>query len=307
MRALLRKYPRFFLWSTLVASAPAAPLPVSLSAITVDSLSYGDIAKNWLQPRNLWPDWPAPAPFRPTLASLATRPFLAAIFAIFGMEHYRAALAVQLFVDIGTCFLIADLARRLLSERAAKVAFLLAALCPFFANYAAAALTETLEIFFTVAGSGSGHRRAEARVCLLWIGCGLSISAAILLRPDGGLLLAAIGAYLLWLFLDGIRKRQPVGHLVMAAVLRGNFRRRSANSLDATEPSRIPQIPTAGPTLRQRSQRVCPSGIQSLGQDLDRRLRFGGRNLLASTRPWRLIRPSYLRGPSIRPHSGSRR
>ena len=46
-------------------------------------------------------------------------------------------------------FLIADLARRIASERAAKVAFLLAALCPFLANYSAAVLTETLEIFFT--------------------------------------------------------------------------------------------------------------------------------------------------------------
>ena len=35
----------------------------------------------------------------------------------------------------------------MLSDRAAKAAFLLAGLCPFLANYAAAALTETLEIF----------------------------------------------------------------------------------------------------------------------------------------------------------------
>ena len=65
------------------------------------------------------------------------------------MEHYRAVLVLQVFVDLGTCFLIADMARRLLSPRAARAAFLLAALCPFLASYAAAALTETLEIFFT--------------------------------------------------------------------------------------------------------------------------------------------------------------
>ena len=65
------------------------------------------------------------------------------------MEHYRAVLVMQMFVDIGTCFVIADLARRLISLRAARVAFLLAALCPFLANYAANALTETLEVFFT--------------------------------------------------------------------------------------------------------------------------------------------------------------
>ena len=68
-------------------------------------------------------------------------------------------------------------------------------------------------------GSGFGHHRAEPTYRPPWIGCGLSISAAILLRPDGGLLLAAIGAYLLWQFLDGIRKRQAVGHLIAAAIL----------------------------------------------------------------------------------------
>ena len=36
---------------------------------------------------------------------------------------------------------------------------------------------------------------------LNWVGCGLSIAAAILLRPDGGILLAAIGGYLFWLLL----------------------------------------------------------------------------------------------------------
>jgi len=31
------------------------------------------------------------------------------------MEHYRAVLAVQMVVDIATCFVIADMARRLIS------------------------------------------------------------------------------------------------------------------------------------------------------------------------------------------------
>jgi hypothetical protein len=35
----------------------------------------------------------------------------------------------------------------------------------------------------------------------VWLGCGLSIGACILLRPDGGLLLAAAGAYWLWVLL----------------------------------------------------------------------------------------------------------
>ena len=98
---------------------------------------------------------------------------------------------------------IADMARRLFSERAAKAAFLLAALCPFLANYAAAALTETLEIFFTALAFDLGfrgieywrNRRGDAHA-IMARGCGLSVGGAILLRPDGGILLAAIGGYL---------------------------------------------------------------------------------------------------------------
>src|SRR5260370_42293137 len=75
--------------------------------------------------------------------------FLAVIFALFGIGNFRAVLLVQVLFDLKPCFLIADLALRLFSERAAQTAFLLAALCPFLANYAAAALTQPLEIFFT--------------------------------------------------------------------------------------------------------------------------------------------------------------
>ena len=40
---------------------------------------------------------------------------------------------------------------------------------------------------------------------MIWLGCGLSVGAAILLRPDGGILLAAIGGYLIWLLLRSLR------------------------------------------------------------------------------------------------------
>ena len=119
--------------------------------------------------------WAVPT-ISPTYIRLPGYPaFLAAVFAIFGMEHYRAVLVLQVFVDIATCFLIADMARRLVSARAAKAAFLLAALCPFLASYAAAALTETLEIFFTVlafdcaiAGLETLEERSAAAVVGVW-------------------------------------------------------------------------------------------------------------------------------------------
>jgi hypothetical protein len=114
------------------------------------------------------------------------------------MEHYRAVLVLQMFVDIGTCFVVANMTRRLISPRAAKAAFVLAALCPFLASYAAAALTETLEVFFTALALDFAIAGLENRHSLRpWWGCGLAVAGAILLRPDGGLLLMAIGLYLL--------------------------------------------------------------------------------------------------------------
>src|SRR6185437_16269012 len=98
--------------------------------VVTDSFVYGDIAKNWLQ-HGIY-GLSGPDEISPTYIRLPGYPaFLAAVFAIFGMEHYRAVLALQVVVDVGTCFLIADMARRLVSPRAAKAAFLMSALCPF--------------------------------------------------------------------------------------------------------------------------------------------------------------------------------
>ena len=106
------------------------------------------IAKNWLQ-HGVYGITNSGV-LMPTLSRLPGYPaFLAAIFSVFGFDNFRAVLLVQVLFDLVTCFLIADIARRMFSERAAKAAFLLASICPFLANYAAAALTETLEIFFT--------------------------------------------------------------------------------------------------------------------------------------------------------------
>jgi 4-amino-4-deoxy-L-arabinose transferase-like glycosyltransferase len=206
VRELVRQHFRFFLVATLAALAVRLFFVFRFPAVVADSFVYGDIAKNWLQHGVL--GLSGINEVSPTYIRLPGYPaFLAAIFTIFGMEHYRAALMVQVFVDIGTCFLIADLARRSVSPRAAQAAFLLAALCPFLATYAAAALTETWEIFFTVlaldlamAGLAS---MGQAR---WWIGCGLAIGAAMLLRPDGGLLLASIELYLLFLLLKRPRE-----------------------------------------------------------------------------------------------------
>jgi 4-amino-4-deoxy-L-arabinose transferase-like glycosyltransferase len=208
VRQLVRQHLRFFFWVTLAALGLRLFFLFRFPAVTSDSFIYGDIAKNWLQHGIYGLRGPE---ISATYIRLPGYPaFLAAVFAIFGMEHYRAVLLLQMFVDIATCFLIADMARRLVSTKAAKAAFLLAAVCPFLASYAAAALTETLEIFFTAMAIDcaiAGLQNLEERRVRPWLGCGLAIGAAILLRPDGGLLLMSIELYLALLWVRAWRNK----------------------------------------------------------------------------------------------------
>jgi 4-amino-4-deoxy-L-arabinose transferase-like glycosyltransferase len=209
MREMIRKHARFFIGITLVGLAFRLFLVFRAPGVVDDSRLYADIAKNWLH--GIYGITNSGA-IMPTLSRLPGYPaFMAAIFRLFGSDNFRAVLLAQVPFDLATCFLIADMALRLFSERAAKAAFLLAAICPFLANYAAAALTETLEIFFTalafdLAFRGLNIGGASARPRLAWLGSGSAIGGAILLRPDGGILLASIGACLLWLLLKALRR-----------------------------------------------------------------------------------------------------
>lgn len=175
-----------------------------------DSLVYGELARNWLVhgvygvndngvviPVDIrMPGYPA---------------FLALSFRLFGIEHYGAVVREQLVIDLITCFLISAAARRLHSENAGKIAFVLAALCPFTANYTATPLPETLAIFSAAVAMFFSLRATQKMRAVPswdvahsfavgdWIICGLAIALSIYIRPDGGVLLAAIGLYLLWL------------------------------------------------------------------------------------------------------------
>jgi len=221
VRELLRGNRRFFILAALAGIALRLIFIFRFPSVTTDSFIYGDIAKNWLR-HGIYAVTDGTNPV-PTYIRLPGYPaFLAAMFAIFGMEHYRAVLFVQLVVDLGTCLVIADIARRVVSPRAARIAFLLAALCPFLANYAAAALTETWEIFFTTAAldfSIVGLGELDGRRLQPWLGCGMCVAAAILLRPDGGLLLVAIGLYLAWCILKRVSSAQPYARLTAAGLI----------------------------------------------------------------------------------------
>ena len=149
MRQLVRQNLRFFAVGTVAALALRLFFFLKFPQVTTDSRFYADLARNWLQHRVY--GLTVTEGILPTAARLPGYPaFLAFMFAVFGVDRFTPVLIVQILVDVATCFVIADLARRCLSSRAAKAAFLLAALCPFLANYAAAALTETFEDFFTV-------------------------------------------------------------------------------------------------------------------------------------------------------------
>ena len=215
VRELTREQKRFFAWASLAGLSLRVLLVVYFPGVVDDSRLYANIAENWL--RHGVYGITNSGVIVPTLSRLPGYPaFLAVVFALFGVGNFRAVLLVQALFDLATCFLIADLAWRLFSWRAAQAAFLLAALCPFLANYAAAALTETLETFFTAlaldlafCGLGVGNIAGGIpKRTMVWLGCGLSVGAAILLRPDGGILLAVIGAYLIWLILRNLRADQ---------------------------------------------------------------------------------------------------
>jgi len=116
------------------------------------------------------------------------------------MENYRAVMGVQVAADLLTCWLASALAHRFFGCRAAVVTLWLAALCPFTANYVAVPLTETL-VLTSIAAAFYGFAR--------WQNAGLgynrwlfmvtaSVAGSILLRPEQGLLAAAVLPAMLW-------------------------------------------------------------------------------------------------------------
>jgi 4-amino-4-deoxy-L-arabinose transferase-like glycosyltransferase len=219
---IVREHRKFFLATALAGLSLRALFLVYVPAVTDDSRIYADFATTWLQ-HGVYGQTQL-GQIVPADTRLPGYPaFLAAIFAVFGSGNFTAVLLAQILLDLVTCLIVADLARRMVSERAARIAFVLAALCPFLANYAAAALTETLETFFAAlaldcAAAALGRMNLEQPCAKLWATTGAAIGTCILLRPDGGILLASIGLYLIALAWQrrGGRNMAPV---VKAAAL----------------------------------------------------------------------------------------
>jgi hypothetical protein len=191
---------------TLAALAAGAALRLWIihahPQIQGDSLLYGDIAANWLT-HGIYGHTvghaSGPSTIDPTLVRLPGYPaFLALCFALFGVANYRVVIYLQALIDLGACLLIGRLAARICGPRAGRFALMLAALCPFTANYAAAPLTETLSIFCVALGFLALAEVLESPRPL-WTGLLIfSWSFATLLRPDGALLAVVLWAALIF-------------------------------------------------------------------------------------------------------------
>src|SRR5215469_16773773 len=219
---LLRRNKRFFLLATAAALALRLFFVFGFPLVAGDTFIYGDIARNWLN-HGIY-GLTDNGVVRPTLIRLPGYPaFLAVIFAIFGQEHYRTVMVVQALIDVNTCLVIAALALELFGERPAKIAYLLAALCPFTANYVAAPLSETLAIFCTAHALYYGVRGIKSLSAgqsgnLYWLLSGLWIAAGIYLRPDDGVVLAPLlAALLIFLFRRPNRSKTVVAAALLAA------------------------------------------------------------------------------------------
>ena len=158
--------------------------------------------------------------------------FLAAIYATLGRARETVRI-VQAVLDLGTCWLTALIAGRIASRFAARtsdccpgplaqdgtdasqarcaatVAFWLAALCPFTANYTAVVMTEVLATFLTTLAiliflraiahaeidsafsAKDAHTKTAIRSVVIFLVCGGVIGLGTLVRPETPLLLIA--------------------------------------------------------------------------------------------------------------------
>ncbi|MFT4111662.1 ArnT family glycosyltransferase [Silvibacterium sp.] len=179
-----------------------------------DPLVYGSIAKNWML-HGVYGTTTS-GDLRPTLIRLPGYPlFLMLCFRLFGMEHYHAVMYVQTGIDLGTCLLVAAIARRLWNEKAGWWALWISALCPFTANYAAAPLTETLELFSITVAIYALVRFLERPSWSWTLLQALAWSYAALLRPDGALIAVSLCPAMLWYG----RKRWGIGTMLRYAVV----------------------------------------------------------------------------------------
>jgi hypothetical protein len=172
--------------------------------VTGDTLIYGDIAQNWMRhgTYGLTGFVRGEPVVRPTLIRLPGYPLLlVACFGVFGVGKYLPVQVLQVLMDLWTCLLLAGTARRIFGQRAGLAALWLGAACPFLANFVASPLTETPTLFCMALAFYALVRWVEdGRGLNRWVGAiGFALAWAILLRPEQGLLAAAVVPGMIWL------------------------------------------------------------------------------------------------------------
>ncbi|HTK38565.1 MAG TPA: phospholipid carrier-dependent glycosyltransferase [Pyrinomonadaceae bacterium] len=144
------------------------------------------------------------APYTPTLIRLPGYPiFLAGVYSVFGHGNNAPVRVIQGIVFAITCVLVALIAwywtegKRRRRRKAAWLAFVLTALCPFTAIFSAVILTETLTMFFlaamTLAATYGLRSRNRNASWAWWIAAGIIAGVAVYLRPDSGLFAFGLG------------------------------------------------------------------------------------------------------------------
>ena len=204
-----------------------------------DGRVYAQISRNMLE-RHVY-SHDSEAPFAPSLIRLPGYPlFLAAIYSVFGHINNGAVRIMQALVETGTCVLIAVLAfywqpDEKKKRASALAALVLAAVCPFTTIYVATILTEVLTNFLVMAlmlAVTLAFRKSDvsrANSLFWWTVSGLIGGVAVLMRPDNGLFLAAVGITLvltgLWPLFLGLRRKsktknqRPKAKSVLAQLL----------------------------------------------------------------------------------------
>jgi hypothetical protein len=185
-----------------------------------DSQIYGGLAKNLLL-HGQFASSGGDGVLHSTLIRLPGYPlFLAACFRLFGMEHYGAAVCVQIILDLAGCLLLALCVRRITAPRfqsaAAHSTLWLAALCPFTAIYAAEPLTESLTLFMLSLALWSAARFQNRPGWGAALAFTFAVTYAALLRPDGALVGVALVPALVWGVLRS--NRSPGQHSRMALI-----------------------------------------------------------------------------------------
>src|SRR5262245_59360440 len=177
-----------------------------------DGRVYAQMARNVLE-QHVYSHDPE-APFNPSLIRLPGYPmFLASIYSVFGHTNNGAVRIVQALIDTGTCALIALLAFYWQPDETKKrltalAALALAAVCPFTTIYTATILSEVLTNFLLVAlllaatfalqetsttEDTEKTRKGLKNPLVWWSLAGLIGGIAVIMRPDAGLFLAAVG------------------------------------------------------------------------------------------------------------------